>query len=55
MSRRLSRNTTFDWLAILAVIVVVQLAELMLLQRKYDIFTGGFLQPYSYQPGLFTE
>jgi len=30
------------------VVVTVQLLELALLQRKYDLFTGGFLQPYSY-------
>ena len=34
--------------AILLSVVVVQIAELLLLQRKYDLFTGGFLQSYSY-------
>jgi len=34
--------------ALIAVILIVQLLELLLLQRKYDIFTGGFLQPHSY-------
>jgi len=34
--------------AVIAVILIVQVLELLLLQRKYDIFTGGFLQPYSY-------
>ena len=36
------------WIAILAVVLIVQVLELLLLQRKYDLFTGGFLQPYSY-------
>lgn len=33
---------------VLLVVLVVQLLELLLLQKKYDLFTGGFLQPYSY-------
>ena len=44
----LSRNT-IHLLAVLFVVLVVQLLELILLQEKYDLFTGGFLQPYSYQ------
>jgi len=35
-------------ISILCVVGFVQVLELLLLQRKYDIFTGGFLQPYSY-------
>lgn len=35
-------------LVIAGVVVFVQVIELSLLERKYDIFTGGFLQPYSY-------
>lgn len=35
-------------LAIAGLVMFVQVLELLLLQRKYDIFTGGFLQPYSY-------
>ena len=34
--------------ALIAVILIVQVLELLLLQTKYDIFTGGFLQPHSY-------
>jgi len=34
--------------ALIAVILIVQVLELLLLQVKYDIFTGGFLQPHSY-------
>lgn len=36
-------------LSVLAVILIVQLFELALLQVKYDIFIGGFLQPYAYR------
>ena len=35
-------------LAVLLVVVCVQFIEAILLQVKYDLFTGGFLQPYSY-------
>ncbi len=44
-------NTTnrSQWVSILAVVFIVQILELLLLQRKYDLFTGGFLQPYSYE------
>ncbi|PKM10607.1 MAG: hypothetical protein CVV13_12525 [Gammaproteobacteria bacterium HGW-Gammaproteobacteria-3] len=37
---------------VLIVISIVQFFELALLQVKYDIFTGGFLQPFSYQSWL---
>jgi hypothetical protein len=35
-------------LAVIAIVMIVQILELLLLERKYDLFTGGFLQPYSY-------
>jgi len=35
-------------LAVIGVVMIVQVLELLLLQRKYDLFSGGFLQPYSY-------
>lgn len=35
-------------ISVLTVIFIIQFFELALLQVKYDIFTGGFLQPYSY-------
>ncbi len=35
-------------LSVLLVVFIVQLLELFLLQQKYDLFTGGFLQAYSY-------
>jgi len=35
-------------LSVLLVVLVVQVLELILLQQKYDLFTGGFLQAYSY-------
>ena len=34
--------------AILVTVFFTQIVELVLLQRKYDLFTGGFLQPCSY-------
>ncbi len=37
-----------QWVVVLFVVLFVQLMELLFLQRKYDLFTGGFLQPYSY-------
>lgn len=43
----LTRNHRF--FAVLAVLCVVQILELLILQRKYDIFTGGFLQMHSYR------
>ncbi|MDD1628670.1 MAG: hypothetical protein LUQ26_14570, partial [Methylococcaceae bacterium] len=30
-------------------IIIIQFFELTLLHYKYDIFTGGFLQPFSYK------
>ena len=33
---------------LLIVVIIVQFFELALLYYKYDIFTGGFLQPFSY-------
>ena len=35
--------------SVFIVVIVVQLFELMLLHYKYNIFTGGFLQPFWYQ------
>ncbi len=35
--------------ALLIVITIIQFFELLLLHYKYDIFTGGFLQPFSFQ------
>jgi len=35
-------------LSVVLVVLIVQLLELLLLQQKYDLFTGGFLQAYSY-------
>ncbi|QTA79115.1 Sulfatase N-terminal domain-containing protein [Desulfonema limicola] len=34
--------------AILLAVFFTQIVEVLLLQRKYDLFTGGFLQPFSY-------
>ena len=36
-------------IALLVVVIVVQFFELALLHYKYNIFTGGFLQPVWYQ------
>ena len=38
----------YIWIAVLLVVISIQLTELVFLQRKYDLFTGGFLQPHSY-------
>ena len=35
-------------ISVLIVVVFVQIFEFFLLQIKYDLFTGGFLQPHSY-------
>lgn len=35
--------------SVFIVVIVVQLFELILLHYKYNIFTGGFLQPFWYQ------
>ncbi|MBE0435587.1 MAG: sulfatase-like hydrolase/transferase, partial [Methylomicrobium sp.] len=34
--------------SVITVVAIIQLFELALLQIKYDIFIGGFLQPYAY-------
>jgi phosphoglycerol transferase MdoB-like AlkP superfamily enzyme len=34
---------------VLIVVIVIQIFEAILLHYKYDLFTGGFLQPFSYQ------
>ena len=39
---------TVQLVAVLVVVIVIQILELFLLQQKYDLFTGGFLQPHSY-------
>jgi hypothetical protein len=49
MSRTIARRHAYQWLSIMAAVLTVQLMELLLLQKKYDLFTGGFLQPFSYQ------
>ncbi len=36
-------------IAIFVVIIIINFFELTLLNYKYDLFTGGFLQPYSYK------
>lgn len=43
-----SSTTGLHLTSILIVVCVLQILELLLLQRKYNLFTGGFLQPYSY-------
>jgi hypothetical protein len=35
-------------LSVLLVIGIIQIIEFLLLEVKYDIFSGGFLQPYAY-------
>jgi phosphoglycerol transferase MdoB-like AlkP superfamily enzyme len=47
------RYEEFIWryrrvISVVIVVVVIQFFELLLLHYKYNIFTGGFLQPYSY-------
>ncbi|MBT4152889.1 MAG: hypothetical protein HOE55_07550, partial [Thiotrichales bacterium] len=34
--------------SMLLVVLIIQLPELFLMERKYYLFTGSFLQPYSY-------
>ncbi len=36
------------FISVLIVVAVIQVFEFLLLHYKYNIFTGGFLQPYSY-------
>lgn len=43
-----SSTTGLHLTSVLIVVCFLQILELLLLQRKYDLFTGGFLQPYSY-------
>ncbi len=35
-------------ISVLFAVIIIQVGELFLLQRMYSLFTGGFLQPYSY-------
>ncbi len=35
-------------ISVLFAVIIIQIGELLLLQRMYSLFTGGFLQPYSY-------
>ena len=34
---------------VLIAVIVIQIFEIILLHYKYDLFTGGFLQPFSYK------
>ena len=36
-------------LVVLIAVIIIQIFESLLLHYKYDLFTGGFLQPYSYK------
>jgi phosphoglycerol transferase MdoB-like AlkP superfamily enzyme len=36
-------------LLVVVVLIFIQVFEIILLNFKYDLFTGGFLQPFSYQ------
>ena len=36
-------------IAVLTAVIIVNIFELTLLHYKYDVFTGGFLQPFSYK------
>ena len=36
-------------LLVVVVLIFIQVFEIILLHFKYDLFTGGFLQPFSYQ------
>ena len=42
------KRLSYTWIAVLFVVLILQIAEFLLLYYKYDIFTGGFLQPHSY-------
>ncbi len=35
--------------SVLIAVAIIQIFELLLLHYKYDLFTGGFLQPFSYK------
>lgn len=41
-------SSRLNLISILIVVGFVQIFEFLLLQIKYNLFTGGFLQPYSY-------
>ena len=43
---------TYRFVSVLLVVVFVQIFELILLQRKFDLFSGGFLQPYAFLSAL---
>ena len=43
-----SSTTGLHLTSVLIVVFFLQIFEFLLLQRKYSLFTGGFLQPYSY-------
>ena len=49
MLANLYRKIGYRWLAILLVVALVEFMELLLLQEKYQLFSGGFLQPYSFR------
>lgn len=36
-------------IVVLIAVIIIQIFEAMLLHYKYDLFTGGFLQPFSYK------
>ena len=36
-------------IVVLIAVIIIQIFESMLLHYKYDLFTGGFLQPFSYK------
>ena len=48
ISPNYNKRPPAHWIAVLLVVIFVQIAEFLLLQYKYDLFTGGFLQPHSY-------
>ena len=47
-SSKSTKRPPAPWVVVLIVVAIIQIAELLFLQRKYDFFTGGFLQPHSY-------
>jgi len=49
MFNALLKNVGYKWLTILMAVILVQCMESILLQGKYSLFTGGFLQPYSFR------
>ncbi|HHH38112.1 MAG TPA: hypothetical protein ENK50_00870 [Sedimenticola sp.] len=49
MSSTPLRSIGYKWLTILLAVVLVQCMEAVVLQGKYSLFTGGFLQPYSFR------